>query len=266
VTDRTSYRVQVWQEGSINIIRTLSGGLNDALGLFVSNNGDVYVDNGYVNNQIDKWTAYSTTSVVVTYFSGGRCYGLFIDANYTLYCSLNIHKVIKISLNSSGNMTQLAAGNGTAGNTAYMLNWPRGIFVDINFDLYVADGNNNRIQKFRYGTLNGTTVAGIGALSTISLYGPSSVVLDADGYLFIVDQNNNRIVGSGPNGYKCLVGCSEQAGSTFSQLNAPYSMSFDSYGNIYVTDKGNGRVQMFMLTTNSCGKCCEVLTQSILSR
>ncbi|CAF1442425.1 unnamed protein product [Adineta steineri] len=228
VTDRTSNRVQVWQNGSKNVTRTISGGLNDSLGLFVSNNGDIYVDNGYTNNQIDKWMINSTNSTV-----------------------------------SGGNMTQIAAGTGTPGNTAYMLNWPRGIFVDINSNLYVADGNNNRIQKFSYGELSATTIVGTGASATIDLNGPSAVVLDANGYLFIVDQNNNRIIGSGPYGYRCLVGCSEQTGSASTQLNQPYSMSFDSHGNIYVTDKNNGRIQLFNLATNT-NSCAIPSTQTPL--
>ncbi|CAF4174077.1 unnamed protein product [Adineta steineri] len=263
VTDRTSNRVQIWQNGSKSVTRTISGDLYDSLGLFVSNNGDIYVDNGYTNNQINKWMINSTNSTVVTYFNGGRCHSLFIDINQTLYCSLNIHIVLKISLKNSGNMTQIAAGTGTPGNTAYMLNWPRGIFVDINLNLYVADGNNNRIQKFSYGQLSATTIVGSGASATIDLNGPSAVVLDADGYLFIVDQNNNRIIGSGPYGYRCLIGCSEQPGSASTQLNQPYSMSFDSHGNIYVTDKNNGRIQLFNLATNT-NSCAIPSTQTQL--
>ncbi|CAF0761010.1 unnamed protein product [Adineta steineri] len=66
-------------------------------------------------------------------------------------------------------------------------------------------------------------------------------------YLVIVDQNTNRFIGSSPYGYRCLVGCSQQAGSTSSQLNQPYSMSFDNQENIYIKDKNNARVQMFNL-------------------
>ncbi|CAF0738071.1 unnamed protein product [Adineta steineri] len=43
-------------------------------------------------------------------------------------------------------------------------------------------------------------------------------------------------------GYRCLVGCSQQAGSTSSQLNQSDSMSFDSEGNINIKDKNNARV------------------------
>jgi hypothetical protein len=134
-----------------------------------------------------------------------------------------------------------------------MLNNPHGIFVNIDFDLYVADYGNDRVQLFSIGQLNGTTVAGFGAPGTILLNCPTGVVLDVDQYLFIVDSRNHRIVGSGPTGFRCVVGCFGE-GSTPNQLNNPQSMSFDSHGNIFVADTSNGRIQQFILISNSCSK------------
>ena len=93
-----------------------------------------------------------------------------------------------------------------------MLSHPTGIFVTESLDLYVAEWGNDRVQLFRSGELNGTTVAGNGSIGTISLYGPTGVVLDADGYLFIVNYGSGSIVGSGPYGFRCLVGCSGGGG------------------------------------------------------
>ncbi|CAF5112386.1 unnamed protein product, partial [Rotaria sp. Silwood1] len=39
--------------------------------------------------------------------------------------------------------------------------------------------------------------------------------------------------------------------STSSQLNNPSHLSFDSYGNIFVTDRDNSRVQKFILIPNT---------------
>jgi hypothetical protein len=68
-----------------------------------------------------------------------------------------------------------------------------------------------------------------------------------------------RIVGSGPNGFHCLVGCSISPGSASNQLNNPWSLSFDSYGNMFITDGGNNRIQKFVLSTNSCGRSKRIL-------
>ncbi|CAF4200243.1 unnamed protein product, partial [Adineta steineri] len=102
-------------------------------------------------------------------------------------------------------------------------------------------------KKFLSKQANGITIAGTGATGTISLNGPNGIVLDADGYVFIADYYNNRIVGSGPNGFRCLLGCSSIAGSTSNQLNLPTSLSFDSYGNMFVADSSNHRIQKFIL-------------------
>ena len=129
-----------------------------------------------------------------------------------------------------------------------------GIFVAINFDLYVADSDNFRVQLFRAGELNGTTVAGTRAPGTIQLKHPAAVTLDADGYLFIVDYNLASIIGSGPYGFRCVIGCTGQSGSEPNQVGNPRSMAFDSNGNIFVVDNINRRVQKFTLSFNSCGK------------
>ena len=84
----------------------------------------------------------------------------------------------------------------------------------------------------RSGQLNGTTVAGAGAVGTIALSFPSGVVLDGNGYLFIADTDNIRIVGSGPNGFRCVAGCAQSPGAEASQLVNPYSLSFDSSGKL----------------------------------
>jgi tripartite motif-containing protein 71 len=120
--------------------------------------------------------------------------------------------------------------------------------------LYVGDSYNHRIQLFPYGQLNATTVAGNGAVGTVTLSYPLAVMLDIKGYLYIVDNGNHRIVGSGPNGFHCIAGCSGTTGSANNQLSFPWSFSFERYGNIFVNDQGNSRIQKFLISSNSCSK------------
>ncbi len=101
---------------------------------------------------------------------------------------------------------------------------------------------------------NGITVAGVTSpYPTITLDCPSGIVLDASKYLFIIEIFNDRIVGSGPNGFRCLVGCYGQ-GTQSNQLFKPYSFSFDRYGNMFVTDRNNNRIQKFIYMEKSCSK------------
>ncbi|CAF0847103.1 unnamed protein product [Adineta steineri] len=247
VADQTNSRIQVWLNGNTTPTRTISGGLIKPFSLFATDNGDIYVDNAYSNMRVDKWGSNSNSSVPAMYVCS-QCTGIFVDINNMLYCTMYpSHKIVSQSLDTSLNIWAIVAGTGTAGATSLTLNNPRSSFVDNNLNLYVADGGNNRIQKFLSGQLNGTTIP----TGTITLYQPTAVVLDADGYLFIVDSSNHRLIGSGPYGFRCIAACSGQ-GSLSNQLNFPIQLSFDSYGNIFVTDFNNYRIQKFLLITNSC--------------
>jgi len=187
-----------------------------------------------------------------------QCFGLFVDIAYNIYCSLrDLNQVVKKHINSISNTLIIVAGSSCSLPTSNVLNRPYGIFVDGNFDLYVADCGNDRIQLFSINQLNGTTVAGSNSTNTtFPLDCPTGVILDADKYLFIVDQSNHRIIGSGPNGFRCIVGCSGSSGSTAEKLLNPTTMVFDSFGNIYVTDTNNNRIQKFVLLNNTNRKFC----------
>ena len=204
-----------------------------------------------VNRRVEKWTLNTNTSIAVMYVPQ-VCQGLFVDINNTIYCSMpNANKVVKRWLNDNSNLSTTVAGTGTSGNSASTLNFPYGIFVDTNLDLYVTDFNNHRIQLFRPGQLNGTTVAGSASMNvTITLNRPTSVILDGDRYLFIVDNTNRRIVGSGPYGFRCIVGC-PGGGGVINQLSNLCALSFDSFGNIYVTDWSTSRIYKFVVMESS---------------
>lgn len=253
VANRQSDLIRVWSPGSTVPSRNISGGLTNPFAIFATRTDDIYVDNGGTNNRVDVWSVNSTISQPAMYVCG-ICYGLLVTVNNYLYCSLYTqHQVISQSLDNRVNVWTIVAGTGVAGSTSVALNSPRGIVLDENFNLFVADFINDRIQMFPFGQLNGTTVVASTVPGTFSLYNPSSVILDADRYLFISDTYNHRIIGSGPYGYRCVAGCIG-VGSTADRLYYPMSISFDTFGNLYVADWTNDRIQRFMLRSNSCGK------------
>jgi hypothetical protein len=259
VNSQDNKTISVWDEGSARLTITISRYLNDSYGLFVSITDDLYVGNGDCYRRYGKRWLYDPICNGRVMTIHRNCYSLFVDINDTLYCSLeSLHQVVKSSLYDRTHTLTIAAGSGSAGSTSNMLNSPRGIFVNINFDLYIADCYNNRVQLFRSGELNGITMAGNEASGNILLNCPTGIVLDADDYLFIVDSKNHRIIGSGPNGFRCVVGCSGLEGSESDQLFSPQNMAFDSYGNLYVTDRNNNRIQKFRFDTISCGKSFNV--------
>lgn len=245
----------IWSRTNSVLTRNISLNLTDLAYVFVTEENDVYFS--YTWNSIcgiGKWSS-NTSSDVSIMETCPKCYDVFVDISNYIYCSMDsAHQVIRKSLNEKSDPVKIVAGTGIADSAANTLNYPNGLFIDTSFDLYVADCWNHRIQLFPFGQSNGITVAGSGSsITTITLKYPTAIILDAKKYLFITDRQNSRIVGSGPNGFQCLVGCRGR-GSAANQLSKPRSMSFDMFGNIFVLDSDNSRIQQFMLMTNSCSK------------
>ncbi|CAF4107638.1 unnamed protein product, partial [Adineta steineri] len=258
VANQENNTIVIWQEESVNPTKIIFGDFTKPSSLFVSSNGDIYIDDGNQNGRVQKWILETSTFVTAMNVSS-ECDGLFVDIDDTLYCSMSRHnRVVKRSLNDSVvTLNRAAAGIGSSGAALNQLSGPRGIFVDVNLDLYVADCGNDRVQLFQSRELNGTTVAGSKSLNpTIALDCPSGIILDAKKYLFIVDSNNHRIVSSGFNGFRCLVGCYGM-GSQSNQLNKPSGFSFDHSGNMLATDYFNHRIQKFKYLKRYCVKVIE---------
>ncbi|CAF0993172.1 unnamed protein product [Adineta steineri] len=251
VANQENNAILMWDEESVNPIKIISGNFTEPLSLFVTLSDDIYIDDGATNGRVLKWNAETNTYVAVMNVNSS-CYGLFVDINDTLYCSMSTHhQVVKRSLNDPViTSNRVAAGIGIEGSRSNQLSYPRGIFVDVNFDLYVADCGNNAVRLFQQGESNGISIV-INPF-TMKPRCPTGIILDAEKYLFIVDSGNHRIVGSGVTGFRCLVGC-DGKGSQSNQLALPFSFSFDHSGNMYVTDQENSRIQKFNYAKKYCG-------------
>ncbi|CAF3304276.1 unnamed protein product [Rotaria socialis] len=246
-------------KNSTNLLSPTNFLLANYTGIIVSIEGEIYLENGTESGRIVKWTKNTNTSVSVAYFPG-YCYGLFIDHNNSLYCSMKEkNAVVKMSLNDKTSKIVNVTGTGTSGSGLDQFSKPCGIFVDNNFTLYVAECGNNRIQRFQLGEKNGTTIAGNGTtiagngtLKNLELKCPTDIILDADGNLFIADNDNSRIIRVIHDAYHCVVGCNRNSTTVSEKLNKSYAVRFDSRGNLFVADEYNHRIQNFTLATNSC--------------
>lgn len=89
------------------------------------------------------------------------------------------------------------AGNSqrSFGNNLMPLRSSVGIKMDPMENIYVADGNNHRIQLFMAGQSNGITIAGNGIAGTSAsqLNNPFWLVLDNQLNLYVSDTVNNRV-------------------------------------------------------------------------
>src|ERR1035438_2083967 len=130
--------------------------------------------------------------------------GVAVDSAGNIYIADTSNFRIRRVLNG---VITTAAGNGTQGfsgdnglATSARLYDPCSVAVDFSGDLYIADGNSNRIRKVSNGVI--TTVAGSGVAGFSGENGPATcaqlagawgVTLDSAGNLYIADGNNNRI-------------------------------------------------------------------------
>ena len=134
IADRENGRILVWHNGSSNPTRNISGNLTNPWSLFITTEGDIYVDNENSNGRVDKWSLNTTFSELVMKVTGYST-GLFVDINYNLYCSsMNNHRVIMIALKDKKFLPNTIAGTGCPGPVSNMLDHPHGIFVDINLN------------------------------------------------------------------------------------------------------------------------------------
>ena len=78
-----------------------------------------------------------------------------------------------------------------------------------------------------------------------------------------MDYGTKCILGSGPNGFRCLNGCHGKV-IDLNQFEYRRSFSFDEHENIFFSLKANIQIQIFHLQKDSCGEF-EVVSQKLLS-
>ena len=134
------------------------------------------------------------------------------------------------------------------------LNWPAGLALDTDGNLYISDMNNNRIRKIDASTQNITTIAGTGAnafggdgaaATAARLNKPRGLAFDAAGNLYIADGNNHRIRKIDANTeYISTVAGGSGPGDAVNQLNLPTAVVVDAAGTLYIVDDNNSRIIM----------------------
>jgi gliding motility-associated-like protein len=170
----------------------------------------------------------------------------------------NNHKIKKLAV--SGGVSTIAGPIGSvvqgfvngSGTTA-RFNYPSGIDIDSNGDLYVADRLNHAIRKVTQAgvvtTLTGTGLSGdvLGLASIAQFNFPTDVAISFDGKVYIADRSNHKIkilqggsvglyAGSGTQGFL------DGAGTT-ANFNYPSGLATNLNGQIFVVDKNNQRIR-----------------------
>jgi len=182
------------------------------------------------------------------------------DGDGNLYVSDSYNNEIRKIVISSGLVTTLAGtvagGHADGKGTAAGFNIPRGIAMDGNGNLYVADFDNNEIRKVVVSTGVVTTLAGSiiagsadGTGTEARFNYPVGVTIDASGNLYVGDENNNeirKIVIS--TGVVTTLAGSTIAGATdgartAARFDYPSGITIDENGNLYVADMSNNEIR-----------------------
>ncbi len=131
--------------------------------------------------------------------------------------------------------------------TGTQLSFPNGVAVDNAGHVFVSDGNNGRLLAFNAdGTVVGAAERGIGA-GDLGL--PRGVAADSGDRVYVVDTVNHTIKAytlsnDGANKVS-YVGAFGDEGIADGQFEYPNGIAIDSRSTIYVTDRENGRVQVW---------------------
>ncbi len=151
------------------------------------------------------------------------------------------HRVVKVS--PEGVVSILAGSTrgfrDGAGTTA-KFNYPMGLAVDSDDNIYVADSNNNRIRK----------ISPTGHVSTIGqstdFADPFEIASGPDGNLYVADRGGNRVIKLSLQGEATVIagsGTQSDGTGTYPRLGRPTGIDVDASGNVYIAEIENHTIR-----------------------
>lgn len=278
VTDYNNYRVQKFASDGTYISQFGSSGTGDGqfsemYGIDVDSSGNVYVaDRG--NCRIQK---FNSSGAFVTKWGAsggdGTCgenNGEFdspsdvrVDGAGNIYVVDEDNDRIQ-KFDSNGTYISQFGGYGTieisGSNADGKFNAPRDMAQDSQGNIYVADGSNNRIQKF---DKNGNFIAKWGANGGDGSNGtgngefdfPESIVIDSSDNIYVGEANNYRVQKLDKNGnFIAKWGANGGDGSPGpgdGEYGNIRGLAIAPDGNLLVVDDGNYRIQKINSTTGA---------------
>lgn len=219
--------------------------LNKPEFIYIGSDDTLYICD-HENDRVQRKRRNSSTIDTVTSSSVGISHpeGITFDRNGFMY--VTGHDTAKVHrLNPSFTTTTVVAGQGGKGSALNEHKEPLGLAVDSNFNLYVGERINERIMQWAPNAIYGTIV--VNPPSGTQLYGLLLSQNSAD-QVYVSSQEKNAVYlwtfhASSPNLTLTQVNGSQSA------LSSPRGIKYDSYGNLYVADKGNKRIVMYCVNS-----------------
>ncbi len=182
---------------------------------------------------------------------------LVLDANgNTFVVDGSNHRIRKIT--PAGEVSTFAGStqgfaNGTG--VAAKFDTPRGIAIDANGNLYVADSRNARIRMITPAGVVSTFAGagpgfGDGSSSVARFSNPTGVAVNTNGDVYVADVFNHKIRKISGGVVTTLAGNtlgSEDGTGGGARFNNPTCVALDGNGNLYVADRSNNSIRKITL-------------------
>jgi len=174
--------------------------------------------------------------------------GVAVDANRIYVADENNHRVQVFSRATRAYQATISDGWGQDNDH---LRHPADVAVDTSGNIYIADWLNARVQQFNsslaYVRTYGAT--GVPYLTDDLHYNrPSGLAVASDGSIYVTEERGQRLLKLAANGApQWVVGVPGVVvdADTNDRLNYPRDVALAPSGLVYVSDRGNNRVQIF---------------------
>ncbi len=193
-------------------------------------------------------------------------YHIAVDDSGNLFIPDYYSHVIR-KVDTSGIITTIAGRPGLDGRTgdggpatAARLRFPTSVAFDGDGNMYIAELGNDIVRKVDADGIISTVAGsgfkgydGDGGPATVAkLDGPMDVAVDSAGNLYFSEIYNNVVRKVDKTGIISTVAGNRTLGhgysgdggpATLAMLGTPYSIDFDSSGNLYIADRNNNRIR-----------------------
>ncbi|MBN8725669.1 MAG: hypothetical protein J0M03_22410 [Acidobacteria bacterium] len=248
---------------------------NSPSGIAVDKQGNLYISDT-INHVIRKITPDGQVTTVAGIAGKKGCVdgdakkakfsrpeGLVVDEQGNFYIAdFGNHRIRKIDPN--GNVSTFAGseeGYQDAVATEAKFKFPKGLALDSEGNLYVADMTNQRVRKITP-EAEVTTIAGggidhrfDGSLEDVLakqsfLYSPKAIIIDKNNDIYLSDYNSIKKISAVSGKMSILAG--QNRGNYKDALGkdtlfySPHGIAIDSQGSIYVADTDNSRIRKIL--------------------